>query len=166
MPRFIASFPASAVGASKVHFDFWNGSDDDLVIERLLAFPERAVAVTGTLAIALFLTRTSAVGTGGTGLTSNGTDVTAATISKQDSGSSVLPSGISGRVAPTGGATAGAVIAQRQVHPEEMLGPLQLADFVSSKGLIVPALSGVRMVQGSVESVGSVIFGMDFAAGA
>lgn len=157
MGLFKIRFAANAAAADEVHLDIFNASSQKIRLRRFLAFPDLSVAVTGLVAISLFLTRTSAVGTGGIALAAEATGLTAGGIVKLDSAGEDLPSGISARTAPTGGATAGAVIAQRQLIPEETLGYAQPTDFLEKNGLWIPAASGVRLVQSSVASVGSVI---------
>ena len=77
--------PVQAVGASKVYFDLWNGSDKTIEVASVVPIASGAVAVVGTLAVDLFLTRTTAIGTGGTGATLEGTALNAATFSRMDS---------------------------------------------------------------------------------
>ena len=152
--------PSQAVGASTVHFDLWNGSERTITISSLTAIKDGSVAVSGVVAAQLFLTRTTAVGTGGTAATSEGTSLTAATITRMQFLS--LPSGITARLTPTGGATAGAVICQRQIFTEETnAANYEGVEFLTSE-LVVPAGTGIRVVQGSVASVGSIGFGATF----
>lgn len=152
--------PSQAVGAAKVFFDLYNGSERDLTVSGVEAIKDGSQAVTGTLAAQLFLTRTSAVGTGGTAATEEGTSLTAATITKLDS--RALPEGVSARLAPSGGATAGAVVAERQVFTEETnAADYEPVEFLDSL-LVVPPGTGIRIVQGSVASVGNLGFGVTF----
>lgn len=152
--------PAQAVGASKVFFDLFNGSERAITVSSVEAIKDGSQAVTGTLAAQLFLTRTSAVGTGGTDATEEGTSLTAATLSKLQA--YALPEGVSARAAPSGGATAGAVICERQVFTEETTGVnYEPVEFLPC-GLVVPAGTGIRVVQGAVASVGNIGFGVAF----
>ena len=152
--------PSQTSSASLVYFDLYNGSDRDITLSSLVAIKDAAVAVTGLVSVQMFLTRTTAVGTGGTEDTNDGTSLTACTISKLQQ--RTLPSDISARLTPTGGATAGAVICERHISPEETISandePLE---FLPSL-LEVPEGTGIRVVQGSVASVGKIGFQVVF----
>ena len=152
--------PSQAVGAATVFLDIWNGSERSITLSSLTAVKDGAVAVSGVVAAQLFLTRTTAEGTGGTAATSEGTSTSAATIARLQT--FALPTGITARKTPTGGATAGAVIAERQVFTEETnAADYEPIEFLAC-GLVVPAGTGIRVVQGSVASVGSIGFGAAF----
>jgi hypothetical protein len=163
--------PASAVGANQVHCDLFNatGSGNALRIVQARMFPLQDTAVTGVLGVQAYLTRTSVVGTGGTAATTEGTSLTAATISKLDPGSPSLSGNITARSRPTGGATAGALIGHAQTFTEETNAGTAVAsalgsDFLRDSGydIVVPENTGIRIVQGAVASVGSLIFVIDF----
>jgi len=161
--------PASAAGANKVYFDFWNGSDKDVEIASVVPIASGAVAVVGTLAVDLFLTRTTAIGTGGTEATLEGTALTAATISRLDSDGPPLRSGISARLAPAGGATAGAVLGFNSQFTEETALPtyfrsnlVEGAQPGINSVLTVRPGTGIRVVQGAVASVGNIGFDVLF----
>jgi len=153
--------PSQAVGANLVYMDLYNGSERPITLSSLVAIKDTAVAVTGLVSVQLFLTRTSAVGTGGTASTSDGAGLTVCTISRLQQ--QALPSGISARLTPTGGATAGAVIAERHIMPEELgnSANYEPLEFLSSL-LVIPEGTGIRVVQGAVASVGKVGFGGTF----
>lgn len=153
--------PASAAWAGKTFFDLFNGAERAITVSSVEAVKDGSQAVTGTLLAAqLFLTRTSAVGTGGTTATEEGTSLTAATLSKLQA--LALPEGVSARAAPSGGATAGAVICERQVFTEETAGVnYEPVEFLPC-GLVVPAGTGIRVLQGAVASVGNIGFGVTF----
>lgn len=152
--------PSQVAGANLVYFDLWNGSDRNITLSSLVAVKETAVAVSGLVAVRMFLTRTSAVGTGGTANTEEGTSLTACTITKLQQ--RALPSGVTARLTPTGGATAGAVVCERDLFPEETNAanyePLQFLDTL----LTIPEGTGIRVVQGSVASVGNIGFNAAF----
>lgn len=163
--------PASAVGANKVHCDLFNatGSGKIMHIQSAFCYPDIDTAVTGTLGVEVALTRTTAVGTGGTATTADGTSLTAATISKLDTASPALPTQVTARAAPTGGATAGARIGTRFVFTEETNAGSALAaawgaEFIRNIGsdLIVREGQGIRFVQGAVASVGTLTFEVTF----
>lgn len=163
--------PAQAVGANLVYFDFWNpvGSERTVEITALQPVVVGSTAVVGTLAVDLYLTRTTAVGTGGTAATFGGTALNAATFSAH-SGSGAQAFGFTARLTPSGGATAGEVIGFASVFTEEtnsatyMCPVINLARPFNAEcpGVFVARGSGVRVVQGSVASVGNIGFNMVF----
>jgi hypothetical protein len=109
------------------------------------------------------------VGTGGTAATNNGTDIAAATITCYDNRQPVNAS-ITARLTPSGGAAAGAVIAMRCVMTEEASGNslVPSIDFVRNDysdlpPLLVPEGTGIRVVQGTVASVGNIGFDVIFS---
>lgn len=158
-----------AVGASLVYFDLFNttGSGHNLLIESVVPIVSGAVAVTGVVGLDLHLTRTTAIGTGGTAFTFEGTDPTASTITHQN-GSQSLTGLVSGRLTPSGGATAGALLAWCSVYTEEtnagtyviqrdLARPHNMAPEIK----VVPG-TGIRVVQGAVASVGNIGFDIAF----
>lgn len=162
--------PKQAVGASLVYFDLFNASGSCSTLQVLSVLPvvSGEVAVVGSLAVDLFLTRTTAVGTTGTAATQNGTSLTAATFTALDN-SQALDNNITARLTPGGGATAGAVISTRSVFTEESstaayIPPVDMVRpwIVDMQGIIVPEGSGIRVVQGSVASVGNIAFDVIF----
>lgn len=171
-PQYVLFIPAQSTGASRVFFDLFNATGSGLTLRILsvAAIKDGTVAVTGVVAAKLTLTRTSAVGTGGTAATFDGTNLTAATISKIDPSDTTLPAGITARLLPTGGATAGAVISELSVFLEETsVASYGQADILGlnspvRKPLIVPQNTGIRVIQGIVASVGSVGFVVVFEA--
>jgi len=171
LPQYRLICPAQAVGANKVFLDFFNATGSGVTIRVLSAycFVDNDTAVTGTLGVEVNLTRTTAVGTGGTAATADGTALNAITISKMDTNNAALSASITARSAPTGGATAGALIGQRWVFTEETSAPSGIAgtlgaEFVRNEGadLLVRQNSGLRFVQGTVASVGNLAFEITF----
>ena len=159
--------PKQAVGANLVYFDLFNNSTDKkLLIEYIHPVVSGAVAVVGVVGVDLFLTFTSAVGTGGTAATRDGTDLTAATFSRNNPISSPLDDGITARLTPTGGATAAGVIAWASVFTEETNAATYMGQmyqmFLNGHGVIVPKSRGIRVVQGAVASVGNIGFNVGF----
>lgn len=159
--------PKQAVGASLVYFDLFNvdGSGWILQLESLIPVVSGAVAVTGVVGIDLLLTRTSAVGTGGTAATAEGTDTTACTITCQSGSEPIDLTKVSARLTPSGGATAGAVLAWRCGFGEETNAGAytQIFDMVrgmtpSAPPVVVHPGTGIRVVQGSVAATGNVGF--------
>lgn len=153
--------PKQAVGANLVYFDLFSVASNGLLVEVLSLIPivSGAVAVTGVVGVDLILTRTSAVGTGGTAATAQGTDTTAMTFSALDSTQALDLAKLSARLTPTGGATAGAVLGWRTVFTEETnSGTYNAVEDMIKFPLLVPPGSGIRVVQGAVASVGNIGF--------
>jgi hypothetical protein len=161
--------PLTAAGANKVYFDLWNGSDKTIEVASVVPIASGAVAVVGTLAVDLFLTRTTAIGTGGTGATLEGTALNAATFTRMDTDAPPLRAGISARFTPAGGATAGAVIGYNSMFTEETALPtyfktnmVEAAQPGLNSVLTVRPGTGIRVVQGAVASVGNIGFDVLF----
>lgn len=171
-PAYTLFVPSQAAGASKVYWDLFNaaGSGKTLRVKSVEVVKNGATAVTGTVAVQLFLTRTSAIGTGGTAAASESALLTNISLNKMNPANASLPAGVTARLTPTGGATAGAVVSEVHVHPEETnAASYDLPDFLlpecwTIQPLIVPEGSGIRVVQGSVASVGNIGFNVTFEA--
>lgn len=166
--------PPGAAGANKVHFDLFNatGSGYALRVLSIKAIPDLDTAVTGAVSIQVYLTRTLSVGTGGTAATAESTSLTDVALQRWNPNNNALPAQITARAAPTGGAQAGAVLGRLEIAPEESNTSLGYSasalDFVPSnlgsvQELTVTHGTGLRVVQGSVASVGSVGFQLWFA---
>lgn len=160
--------PKQAVGANLVYFDVFNASTSgtQMIVHRCEPIPSGAVAVSGTLSVDLLMTFTSAVGTGGTAATVRGTAIDAMTFTGNSSrGGAAVPSGITGRLTPTGGATAAAVIGWTTVMTEEAAnspgtyerGNDLVREQTDGPVLVLPG-AGFRVVQGVVASVGNIGF--------
>jgi hypothetical protein len=171
LPQYRMICPAQAVGANKVFVDLFNatGSGSTIRILSAYCYVDNDTAVSGTLGVEISLTRTTAVGTGGTAATLDGTSLTAITISEMDTNNPALSANITARSSPTGGATAGALLSQRWVFTEETSAPSGIAgtlgaEFVRNEGadVIVRENSGLRFVQGTVASVGNLAFEITF----
>lgn len=163
--------PKQAVGANLVYMDLFNASDSgtDVLIGSIQPVISGAVAVIGTLGVDMFLTRTTAIGTGGTAATIDGAALDACTISKVNPTLSALPAGVTARLTPTGGATAGAVLTWCSMFTEETTAATylgRLLDFINignhPEDIIVPPGTGIRIVQGAVASVGNIGFNIQF----
>lgn len=168
-PVYRLIVPASAVGANKVHADIFNATGSGLVLKVLSAkvLPDIDTAVTGVVSAEVALTRTTAVGTGGTAATLDSTSLTAPTIVELDTSNPALHANITARAAPAGGATAGALLGLRHVFTEETnagaaLAALLGAEFVTCGPVIVREGQGLRFVQGAVASVGTLNFEITF----
>lgn len=157
--------PKQAVGANLVYFDLHNASEGNVILRHVHPVVSGAVAVVGTLGVDLFLTYTSAIGTGGTAATYNGTALDAATFVSAPKAQSV-PATITARLTPTGGATAAGVITWSSVFTEETSAAAYMGQMYemlkSEEGVIVPPDYGIRIVQGAVASVGNIGFDVGF----
>ena len=159
--RYSLFVPKQAVGADLVYFDLFNALSANIVLlESVMPVVSGAVAVTGVLGVDLFLTRTTAVGTGGTAATAEGTSLTAPTFSCLDGSQPLSLQFMSARLTPSGGATAGAVIEWSSVFTEETSSAPynNYANMVGPTPILIPASQGIRVVQGTVASVGNIGF--------
>lgn len=164
--------PPQAVGANLVYFDLFNATASGFKVRVKSVQPivQGSAAVTGVLGVDLYLTRTSAIGTGGTAATYNGSNLALMTITALDH-SDNLPAGITARLTPSGGATADAVISLRDVFTEETNSAAYtpVLDMVQSSLVSEPVVvilnygQGIRVVQGSVASVGNIGFDVIFS---
>lgn len=162
--------PKQAVGADLVYFDFFVPTTSTKHVQLISVQPvvSGAVAVVGTLGVDLLLTRTSAVGTGGTAATYEGTSTTACTISCHTGSQIARATDFTARLTPTGGATAGAVLGWGCVFTEETADAtyaraLDLArPFPDVDPITIYRGSGFRVVQGAVASVGNIGFNVLF----
>ncbi len=161
--------PYQAVGANLVYFDLFNNhATKSLQIDSVLPIPAGDVAVTGALSVELYLTRTTAVGTGGTVDAKESTALTVTPgINKINSASANCPATVTARLTPSGGATAGAVLGLRSVFTEETnAAAYDIKDLViEGASIVVPPATGIRVVQGSVASVGNIAFCVLFSLG-
>lgn len=165
--------PKQAVGANLVYFDLFNasGSNSTIYVRSVLPVVSGAVAVVGVLGVDLFLTYTSAVGTGGTAATYNSTDPTACSIVPWNPAASPLSLSVTARLTPTGGATAGGVLASTSVFTEETSSAPYMGngyEMINTNGnpdpIVIPVGWGIRVVQGAVASVGNIGFDILFEA--
>lgn len=170
MQTFRLFVPKQAVGANLVYFDFFIPTTSEKTVELLSVQPvvSGAVDVTGVVGVDLLLTRTSAVGTGGTAATYGGTSTTACTINGHDGTQLARATDFTARLTPTGGATAGPVLSWGCVFTEETNSAtyernIDLArPFSDCPPIIIPRNTGFRVVQGAVASVGNIGFNVLF----
>lgn len=170
LPTYLYATPAAAVGASKLYFDLFNASGSGKVIDirGIWIIPKTDVAVTGALGIRVDLYRTSAVGTGGTAHSykSATPDVGGGNICPMDTNNAALPSQITARWLPTGGATI-----SEWVLPTYSLGEETATSqaFMSQYQNLLPNLQwgqkfalregqGILCKQGTVAATGSIGF--------
>lgn len=164
--------PKQATGASLVYFDLFVATTSNVrvIVKSVLPVVSGAVAVTGVLGVDLHLEYTSAIGTGGTAATYNGTDIAAATITPLSMGASKIDGGVTARLTPTGGATVGGILAYASVFTEEAgVGTAyqgNLNEMVArnpmSEPITLVAGFGLRVAQGTVASVGNIGFEVAF----
>lgn len=150
--------PKQAVGANLVYFDLFNASDKNVIVSSVRPVVSGAVAVVGVVGVDLLLTYTSAIGTGGTAATRNATDTTAMTFARENPIGQDVPTTVTARLTPTGGATAAGVISWESVFTEETNSATYLDYQLLDSEIIVPSDYGIRVVQGAVASVGNIGF--------
>lgn len=168
LPTYFYCSPPIAVGANKLHVDLFNatGSGKVMDIRGIWLIPKLDVAVTGAVAVRIDVYRTSAVGTGGTSASvdSATVDVAGGNFTKFDESNGAIPSQITARVAPSGGATISRWLFPSNVAPEESntsMGYLTqwqnlIPAFTYGQKLVVRENTGILIKQGAVASVGSV----------
>lgn len=158
--------PPSAVGASKVYFDLFNAAaSTTLRLRKLFGVVATDVAVTGVVGVRVDTMRTSAVGTGGAAAVGPAsTSKTAAAFWPFVPGNT-LPAGVTARTVPAGGATDEAWLFPSYLFTEETNVSAQVAQFYNllpelstEESIELPTGKGLKVVQGSVASVGSVGF--------
>jgi len=154
--------PDQAVGASLDYFDLFNatGSGKKIEISSVKAIQSAAVAVTGVVGVDLFLTKTTDVGTGGTAATLQGTSFTACTFTTITPPPGALPTGITARLTPTGGATPGAIIGWDSLFTEETSAGAYIGKelHAGDDRIVLDEDSGLLVRQGGVASVGNIGF--------
>lgn len=156
--------PKQAVGANKDYFDLFNasGGTHKIEVSSIIPVVSGAVAVTGVVSVDLFLTKTSAIGTTGTAATLQGTSLTAATFSTVTPPPGVMPTGITARLTPGGGATTGAVLRWTTVFTEETNAGTYINKEMVNQNIILPNGVGLKVIQGGVASVGNIGFNVTF----
>lgn len=159
--------PEIVAEASQVLFDLFNasGSNKVMIVNGVYAVPKGDVAVSGVVAIKNELYRTSAVGTGGTAATAGGSDPTVPTVVKSDTSDSDLPTGVTARKEPTGGATVDDLVSNGYVFSEETnaaIYAIQNQDLLRGMPVVLRPGQGLAAKQGSVASVNSYAYIVDF----
>lgn len=168
LPTYFYCSPPIAVGSEKLLVDIFNatGSGKVMDIRGAWLIPKLDAALTGALAVRVDLYRTSAVGTGGTAASADSAtrDVGGGNFTKFDESNAAIPSQITARVVPTGGATISRWLFPSNVAPEESntsMGYLTqwqnlIPAFSFGQKLVVRENTGLLFKQGAVASVGSV----------
>ena len=163
--------PDGAVGANEDYFDIFNATSatvntgQKIIVSSVKVIVVGDVAVTGALAVNLHLHKTSAVGTTGTAATQGGTVNTAATFNTVTPTPGNLPSGITARLKPGGGATTGAWIGQTSVFTEETNAGTYVEKWLHTskeEPIVLRQGEGLKVLQGTVASVGSIGFIVTF----
>lgn len=164
LPAFGLFIPPAPVGAGQVYFDLFT-TTNPVRLRDLYAFVATDVAVTGTLGVRLDLFRTSAVGTGGTAATTTASTSTTAPNFMAWDGTTAIPSGVSARTVPTGGATSSQYLWPEYIFTEETNSASNLhqhfnliPQLQAGQPLNLPAGTGIKVVQGTVASVGNIGF--------
>ena len=160
--------PKQAATVSLIYFDLWVPTNSIYRVELVAISPivSGAVAVIGTLGIDLFLRRTTAIGTGGTAMTQEGTSLTAMTISDMNGQQIADSAAITGRLTPAGGATGGAVMSWVSIFTEEtssaaynMTNGMVRDGYSDIPPMIIPPNTGFSIIGGSEAApVGNVGF--------
>jgi len=166
LPAWGLIIPPVAVGANKIFFDLFNNeAATTLRLRKLFAIVATDVAVTGTLGVRADTMRTSAVGTGGTAAaTTASASKTAAAFWPFVLGNT-LPTGITARAVPTGGATDEQWLWPAYMFTEETNMSSHLPQFFNllpemstEQAIELPTGKGLKVVQGTVASVGNIAF--------
>jgi hypothetical protein len=179
LPTYFWATPPSVAGASKLHWDFFNatGSGKIVDVRGLWLIPKLDVTAAVVVGLRLDVYRTSTVGTGGTAavLDSATVDVGGGTMTKFDENNAAIPSQITGRVLPTGGATI-----SRWLFPNFVTSKIEMTVtgtgswgflqqfqnlvpmFTYGQKLVVRENSGLLFKQGTVASLGSFALLMAF----
>ncbi len=163
--------PDGAVGASEDYFDLFNATTATvntghrIIVSSVKVIVVGDVAVTGVVGVNLHLFKTTAVGTGGTAATTHGVVSTAATFSTVTPNPGLIPGGITARLKPSGGTTNGVWIGQVAVKTEEQNAGTYVEKWIHSNDqepIVLGQGEGLKVEQGTVASVGSVGFIVEF----
>lgn len=162
-----------AGGAGAIMFDIFNATGGqpplDILLLGLYAIPKTDVAVTGVVSARFDLMRTKTVGTGGTGYSYASPATDALNISPFDSLAGAIPSQITSRQAPSGGATATHWLQSVYMFPEEtnaaaitIQNQNLLPDGPQIEPFVLHPDQGLVILQGTVASVNSFVFRLVF----
>ena len=166
LPAWGLVIPPAAVGASKIYFDLFNNqASTTLRLRKLFGIVATDVAVTGTLGIRVDTMRTSTVGTGGTAAVGPASASKTAGAFWPFTPGNTLPAGVTARAVPTGGATDEAWLFPSYLFTEETNVSSQVTQFfnllpelTTEQSIELPTGKGLKVVQGTVASVGTVAF--------
>jgi hypothetical protein len=170
LDTYLLSIPPQAVGANKLHFDFFNADATKVIkVRGIWVIVAQDVANTGAVSIRLDWFRTSAVGTAGTAATA-GSNTIAPTFAPKDSTNAALPAGVTARAAPTGGATSDdwQFPTYHQTEELQVGGALSQWNNVlpnpdrGEQELVLRQNQGIKAVQGAVAGAGNIGFLLSF----
>ncbi len=136
-----------------------------IVISSAKAIPAGDVAISGAVGVLLHLHKTTSIGWFGTEATTQGASNIAATFSTVTPAPGALPAGVTARLKPTGGATAGAWLSQTSVFTEETSLATYMEKWLhhpSQEPILLNAGEGIKVIQGAVAGAGSVGFMVEF----
>ena len=166
--------PKQTCTADVIYFDIFNatGSGYDIHVSSIIPVVSGAVDTAIVLGPDLYLQRTSAIGTNGTTAGFNLSAITSASITGLSYGAAQMPNGITARLTPDGGATAGALIGFVSCYIDDdgagaYIAPLyNLVTLGDDDGppLIVTPGTGLRVIQGS-ETISEGTIGFNVAFG-
>lgn len=171
MPSYVLATDEIAGGASKLMLDLFNaiGSNKTVLIAGIYAMPKTDVAVTGVVSARFDIFKTSAIGTGGATATYNGTANNAINIMPMDSANGALPSQITARSGPGGGATISGWFFPTYQFPEETNAAGSIAqtynllkELPEMQPLALREGEGILIKQGTVASVNNFVFIIGF----
>lgn len=166
LPTWGLVIPPAAVGASKIYFDLFNNqASTTLRLRKLFAIVATDVAVTGVVGIRVDTMRTSSIGTGGTAAVGPASASKTAGAFWPFTPGNTLPAGVTARVVPTAGATDEAWLWPSYLFTEETNISSQVTQFfnllpelTTEQSIELPTGKGLKVIQGSVASVGTVGF--------
>lgn len=165
LPAWNLIVPPSAAAANKIYFDLFNTSANTLRLRKLFAIVATDVAVTGLVGVRADAMRTSAIGTGGTTATTTASASKTAAAFWPNAPGLTLPAGITARAVPTAGATDEQWLWPSYLFTEETNLSAHIPQFFNlvpelstEQTIELPTNKGLKVVQGSVASVGNVGF--------
>lgn len=166
LPAWGLVIPPTAVGANKIYFDLFNAQAATVLrLRKLFAIVATDVAVTGTLGVRVDTMRTSAIGTAGTAAVGPTSAAKTAAAFWPFTPGNTLPAGVTARAVPTGGATDEAWLWPSYVFTEETNQSSHIPQFfnllpelTTEQSIELPTGKGLKVVQGTVASVGNVSF--------
>lgn len=159
LPAWGLIIPPAASAASKIFFDLHNASASNVVRLRKLFVYSTGAVVTGTFAVRFDVFRTSAVGTGGTAASTTASTSTTAPAFWPFTVGNTLPSGITARAVPTGGATVEqwlfpAYVQGEETHPTSTLSQYfnLLPELSTEQSIELPVGKGLRVAEDATAS--------------
>lgn len=166
LPAWGLVIPPTAVGASKVYFDLFNNQASTILrLRKLFAIVATDVAVTGVVGVRVDAMRTSAIGTGGSAATTTVSASKSAAAFWPFTPGGTLPAGVTCRAVPAGGATDEQWLWPSYVFTEETNQSSHIPQFFNllpelstEQSIELPTGKGLKVVQGTVASVGSLAF--------